>query len=157
MPEGRAVGQTAGKETLPAALFWRGGVAAGPVGCAAASATSSAVLPFLWISNAIPVINGGGGNSWITLRLRGGMGAHGTGSNADAIGARVHLTAGGKTQAQEVHAGSSYLSMHAVELEFGLGDAAIVDEIAVKWRSGRTLTLTDVDVNQTLVILEPES
>ena len=105
---------------------------------------------FVWI-------NGGGVNNWIKLRLRGGMGAHGTGSNADAIGARVYLTAGGKTQAQEVHAGSSYLSMHGVELEFGLGDAAIVDEIAVKWRSGRTQTLTDVAANRTLAILEPES
>ena len=105
---------------------------------------------FVWI-------NGGGGNNWITLRLQGAMGANGTGSNADAIGARAYLTAGGKTQVQEVHAGSSYLSMHGIELEFGLGAAETVDEIAVKWPSGRTQTLTNVAANQTLLILEPES
>ena len=104
---------------------------------------------FIWI-------NGGGANNWITLRLTGRMAIDGTGSNADAIGARVYLTAGGKTQVQEVHAGSSYLSMHSIELEFGLGDAATVDEIAVKWPSGRTQTLTDIAANRTLTILEPE-
>ena len=104
---------------------------------------------FIWL-------NGGGANRWITLRLQGRMAMDGTASNADAIGARVHLTAGGKTQVQEVRAGSSYLSMHSVELEFGLGKAEIVDEIAIRWPSGRTQTLTDIAPNQVLMILEPE-
>ena len=104
---------------------------------------------FVWM-------NGGGVNNWITLRLRGGMGIYGTGSSADAIGARAYLTAGGKTQVQEVHAGSSYLSMHSVDLEFGLGDAETVDEIVIQWPSGLTQTLTDAAANQTLLIPEPE-
>ena len=105
---------------------------------------------FIWL-------NGGGANQWITLRLQGRMAMDGTASNADAIGARAYLTAGGKTQVQEVRAGSSYLSMHSVELEFGLGDAEIVDEIAIRWPSGRTQTLTDIAPNQVLLILEPGS
>ena len=47
--------------------------------------------------------------------------------------------------------------MHSVELEFGLGDAEIVDEIVINWPSGRTLTLTEITPNQVLTIMEPES
>ena len=64
-----------------------------------------------------------------SLVLKGRMGVDGTGSNADAVGARVHLNAGGRTQIQEVRAGSSYLSMDSIALEFGIGTAVMVDEM----------------------------
>lgn len=105
---------------------------------------------FVWM-------NGGGGNHWISLRLKGRMGIDGAGSNADGVGARVYLTSGGLTQVQEVRAGSSYLSMDSIELEFGLGEAEVVDEIRVLWPSGRTQVLEDLGVNQVLEITEPES
>ena len=104
---------------------------------------------FVWI-------NGGGDNNWITLRLRGRMGVDGTGSNADALGARVYLVAGGRTQVQEVRAGSSYLSMDSIELEFGLGEAAVVDEVRVRWPSGRTQVIEDIPAGQVVQITEPE-
>ena len=110
---------------------------------------------FVWL-------NGGGTRHWITLRLRGRMAIDGSGSNADGIGARVYLTAtpaGGRaplTQVQEVRAGSSYLSMDSIDLEFGLGDSTIVDRIIIHWPSGREQTLTEVPVNQVLEIVEPE-
>ena len=109
---------------------------------------------FVWI-------NGGGGNSWITLALRGRMAIDGTGSNADGIGARVRLTSRPRrgeaptVQIQEVRAGSSYVSMDSVELEFGVGSAGTVDEISIRWPSGRTQTLRNVAVNQVLEIVEP--
>ena len=109
---------------------------------------------FVWI-------NGGGENHWLILRLTGRMAIDGTGSNADGIGARVTLVfhtaddAGAVTQVQEVRAGSSYLSMDSVDLEFGLGDAETVDEIRVAWPSGRTQTLRDVPADQVLEITEP--
>ena len=74
---------------------------------------------FLWM-------NGGGTHNWISLRLRGSMAVNGAGSNADGIGARVYLKYSPPgadepvVQVQEVRAGSSYLSMDSVELEFGL-------------------------------------
>ena len=105
---------------------------------------------FVWI-------NGGGDNHWITLTLKGRMGVDGTGSNSDAIGARVYLVAGGRTQVQEVRAGSSYLSMDSIALEFGLGDAAMADEIRVRWPSGRTQVIEDVPADQVVQITEPES
>ena len=105
---------------------------------------------FVWL-------NGGGDNHWITLLLKGRMGVDGTGSNADAVGARVYLVSGGRTQVQEVRAGSSYLSMDSIALEFGLGNAEMVDEIRVRWPSGRTQVIDDVPADQVVQITEPES
>ena len=105
---------------------------------------------FVWI-------NGGGENHWITLVLKGRMGVDGTGSNADGVGARVYLVSGGRTQVQEVRAGSSYLSMDSIALEFGLGDAGIADQIRVRWPSGKTQVIEDVPADQVVQITEPES
>ena len=82
------------------------------------------------------------------------MAVDGTGSNADGIGARVYLKAivaddsEPIIQVREVQAGSSYLSMDSVELEFGLGSASKVEEVNIIWPSGRSQTLTGLDVNQ---------
>ena len=90
------------------------------------------------------------------------MAIDGTGSNADAIGARVYVTtdAVGRSeplvQIQEVRAGSSYLSMDSVELEFGLGDVDIVGEIRILWPSGRTQTIENVGADRMILITEPE-
>ena len=109
---------------------------------------------FLWL-------NGGGNNHWITLRLKGRMGIDSTGSNADGIGARVYVrtTPEGKTkqlvQVQEVRAGSSYLSMDSIDLEFGLGTATVVEEITILWPSGRRQTLKNVPADEVVVVTEP--
>jgi hypothetical protein len=58
-------------------------------------------------------------------------------------------------QVQEVRAGSSYLSMDSLDLEFGLGRASLVDEIVIFWPSGVRQELSEVDVNQVLEIVEP--
>ena len=111
---------------------------------------------FLWLS-------GGGENNWLTLRLQGRMAIDRTGSNADAIGARVYVTTRppGSTQphvqVQEVIAGSSYLSMDSLDLEFGLGRATIAEQIEIHWPSGTTQTLRDIPANQVLGITEPQS
>ena len=110
---------------------------------------------FVWM-------NGGGDNHWVTLRLRGRMAIDGTGSNADGIGARVYLTTRPNgadkplVQVQEVLGGSSYISMDSIDLEFGLGQADRVEQIQILWPSGRRQTLTDLEVDQVLLIEEPE-
>ena len=107
-------------------------------------------------------INGGGSNHWLTLRLQGRMAIDGTGSNADGIGARVYiktvpeLSGQPQVQVQEVRAGSSYLSMDSVDLEFGVGGATEVEEITILWPSGRKQMLSNVSVDQVLLITEPE-
>ena len=89
------------------------------------------------------------------------MAIDGTGSNADAVGARVYVKTrvdgadAPLVQVQEIIAGSSYISMSSTDLEFGLGPATVVDEILITWPSGRTQTLTDVPANQLTTITEP--
>ena len=90
------------------------------------------------------------------------MAIDGTGSNADGIGARVYVTTipRGETeplvQVQEVLAGSSFLSMDSIDLEFGLGTATVVEEITIYWPSGRKQVLSDVSVDQVIGITEPK-
>ena len=105
---------------------------------------------FVWM-------NGGGGNHWITIRLKGRMAVDGTGSNADGIGARVYVKTepDAVAQVQEVRAGSSYLSMDSIDLEFGLGSAEEVTEITVLWPSGTRQVVRNVPADQVLTLTEP--
>ncbi len=109
---------------------------------------------FVWL-------NGNDDNHWLTLRLKGGMAVEGTGSNADGIGARVYVTTlpspheNPRVQVQEVRAGSSYLSMDSIDLEFGLGKADKAEKIEIIWPSGRTQVVEDVDADQIMTIMEP--
>jgi hypothetical protein len=56
------------------------------------------------------------------------------GSNRDAIGARVWLTAGGRTQVREVVSSTGHMGLAPPRaLHFGLGSAARVDRLRVRW------------------------
>ena len=108
---------------------------------------------FVWL-------NGGEGGNWLTLRLKGGMAIRGTGSNADGIGARVYLSAkvdgeSATTQVQEALGSSTFLSMNSLDLTFGLGEADRADEIVVRWPSGVTQRLEDIEANRVVVVEEP--
>ena len=110
---------------------------------------------FVWM-------NGGGHRNWLTLRLKGGMAIRGTGSNADAIGARIRLTAKtdgetASTQVQDLISGSTYLSMNSLDVTFGLGESDRADEITIRWPSGVTQILKDISANQILNVEEPEN
>jgi hypothetical protein len=72
----------------------------------------------------------GGGHHWITLQLAG------TKSNRNGIGARVQVRAGGHTQIAEVRSGGSYLSHNDMRARFGLGVAARVNAVEIRWPSG---------------------
>ena len=69
------------------------------------------------------------GNHWIKVRL------HGTKSNRSALGSRVTIRSGSKTQVQEVMSQSSYVSANDPRLHFGLGSATSVD-LEVRWPLG---------------------
>jgi hypothetical protein len=79
----------------------------------------------------------------------------GTRSNRDALGARVRLRTGSHWQLREVQSGGSYLCGHDRRLHFGLGKAAVVDEVQVWWPSGATAVLREVPANQFLTLREP--
>jgi hypothetical protein len=88
------------------------------------------------------------GTSWLQIKLVG------TVSNRDAIGARVTVLAGGKTMTREISGGSSYLARHGLTAHFGLGAAAIVDEVTIKWPSGIVQTWTGQPVNTLVTVTE---
>jgi hypothetical protein len=86
---------------------------------------------------------------WLILKLEG------TRSNRSAIGARVKLSAGSRTQFQAVESGGSYLSQNDLRLHFGIGRPALVDRIDVEWPAGARQTLTNVAADRIVNIREP--
>jgi hypothetical protein len=74
--------------------------------------------------------DGGNRRAWIGVSLLG------TKSGRDAIGARVTLSAGGKTQTRARVGGASYLTVSDPRLLFGLGDALSATSVEVRWPSG---------------------
>jgi hypothetical protein len=68
---------------------------------------------------------------WIGLKLTG----NGK-TPRDAVGTTVYLTAGGIRQREDVMSGGSYLSSSDMRAHFGLGDAASVDEVEIRWAGG---------------------
>ncbi|HWE39312.1 MAG TPA: CRTAC1 family protein, partial [Isosphaeraceae bacterium] len=73
----------------------------------------------------------GGGGHALTVLLEGSA------SNRDGVGARVTVRAGGRRQVAQRTGGGSYCSAGDPRLHFGLGDAARVDALEVRWPSGR--------------------
>lgn len=71
---------------------------------------------------------------FVTFRLEGVQ------SNRDATGALVWVTVAGRRRVAEVRNGSSYASTSDRRLHFGLGAAARIDKVEVRWPSGRHQT-----------------
>ncbi|MDP9161836.1 MAG: CRTAC1 family protein [Acidobacteriota bacterium] len=90
-------------------------------------------------------------NHWITLRFTG---KH---RNRLAVGAKVKVTAGGMAQIGEVRSGGSYLSQNDLRLHFGLGKAAKVDKVEVRWPSGETSSFRDIHGDHFYLATEGES
>ena len=78
----------------------------------------------------------------------------GTKSNRAAIGARVTIHAAGMMQFDEVRGGGSYLSQNDLRLHFGLGSAAKIDTVEVRWPSGTVENLKDVAADKIYTIVE---
>jgi hypothetical protein len=89
-------------------------------------------------------------NHWLTIALQG------TKSNRDGIGARLELTAGGRTQMAERVAGSGYLSQDDGRVHFGIGAATRVDKLIIHWPSGRQQVLSNLAVDRILKVVEPK-
>ena len=75
-------------------------------------------------------------------------------SNRNGIGARVTVTAQGRTQMREVKSGSSYLGQNDLRVHFGLGDATRVERLDVRWPTGDVETIRDVAADQIVTITE---
>ena len=92
--------------------------------------------------------DGGNRANALLVRLRGAD------ANTDAIGARIRLSVGSRTQIRDVKAGSSYLSQNDLRAHFGLGTAAQADRVEVVWPDGRMESVANVAANQIVTIAE---
>jgi hypothetical protein len=90
-------------------------------------------------------------NHWLTLDLRGAP------PNLFAYGARVTGKAAGQTWIAEVSPASSYLSSSDPRIHWGLGPIDRLDEVLVRWPSGRRQVLRDVAADRILRIDEENS
>ena len=78
----------------------------------------------------------------------------GTKSNRDGVGARVTVVTAGHKQIGERTGGGSYLSASDPRLHFGLGSAASVDRIEVRWPSGQRDVLRQVEADRLITVKE---
>jgi len=87
-------------------------------------------------------------NNWVIFKLEGTL------SNKSAIGARVEVTAGGKTFVKEVSGGAGRGSFNSLPVEFGLGNATSITNVKVRWPNGDIENFTNLNVNQKQTIVE---
>src|SRR4051794_24506887 len=69
--------------------------------------------------------------NWLMVKLTG------SGGNTDAIGAAVTARVGSTAQMRLVQSGTSYISQNDMRLHFGIGAAAQVDTLEVRWPDGK--------------------
>jgi enediyne biosynthesis protein E4 len=89
--------------------------------------------------------------NWLRVKLTGVAG------NTNAIGALIVVRAGGVTQQRLVQSGTSYISQDDMRQQFGLGTAATVESLDVRWPDGTTTTMTNVKANQQVEVVQGKS
>jgi hypothetical protein len=89
------------------------------------------------------VNEGGPAAHWLGVAVR-------EASGAPAVNAMVEVVAGGRRQVAEIRSGCTYQSQGAFEAHFGLGDAAVVDTLRVRWRDGTERVETGVAADRLL-------
>ena len=87
---------------------------------------------------------------WIQFELEGSS------SNRSAIGARVEVHWGERKQVQEVMAASGFSAQNQRRLHFGLGDAASVDRVVIRWPSGTKQEIVEPEAGRVHRIQEPD-
>jgi hypothetical protein len=70
------------------------------------------------------------------------------------VGATVYVTANGMKQREDVLSGGSYLSTNDPRPHFGLGQATKVEDIEVRWPSGKREHFIAPGVDRILTIFE---
>jgi len=87
-------------------------------------------------------------NHWVAIHTVG------TKSNRDGIGARIRVKTGARVFVDEVRSGSSYISNSDMRVHFGLGAAAKIEWIEIRWPSGLTERFANLLVDQIHTIKE---
>ena len=86
---------------------------------------------------------------WLSVRLIG------VDSNRDAIGAilTLHTTSG--DQVRQVKGGASYLSQNDNRQFWGIAKDDQIKGLTIRWPSGKVQELSDLQTNQSTIVLEP--
>ena len=94
--------------------------------------------------------NAGEGNHWLGIRLQG------TACNRDAIGALLTWSVGGVKRSRLKTHGGSYLSSHDMREVLGVGTAASIEWLEIKWPqpSGKVERFTDLPIDRYVTITE---
>ncbi|HKX26199.1 MAG TPA: CRTAC1 family protein [Blastocatellia bacterium] len=85
---------------------------------------------------------------WLSVKLTGGS------RDPDAIGATVWVTTGNRRQRADVISGGSYCSQSDLRLHFGLGGAAKVDRLEIRWPGGKREEVPIKSVDRVVTIVE---
>lgn len=97
---------------------------------------------------ALLINDGGNRANWLQLRLEGRGGTHG------GIGARVDVTASGRTQRVDARSAYSYCSASDLRVHLGLGSARAASEVVIRWPGGHVDRFPDVAANCSYVAAE---
>lgn len=100
----------------------------------------------VWIYTPSGAASGG----WLEVSLEGRR------SNRLGLGARLELSAGGRTQVREMTTAGGYQAGLAPVVHFGLGAAPSIDKLVVRWPSGALSEIAAPAPNQRLRLSEPE-
>jgi hypothetical protein len=98
--------------------------------------------PLLIFENKIPAGN------YLSVVLRGRE------SNKSGIGARLTARVGNRKIPRDLFPVNSYRSQAANCVHFGLGEADKVDQLTIRWPSGKTQVLENIEGNRRLIIEE---
>lgn len=90
---------------------------------------------------------------WLTVHPRQSSPA---GSPTHAIGARIELRAGGKTQVRSLRSSSGYLTSGPIQARFGLGAAERYESLRVRWADGTREDYPGGDADRSVVVMRGE-
>ncbi|MCJ8154454.1 FG-GAP-like repeat-containing protein [Chryseobacterium sp. SSA4.19] len=104
---------------------------------------------FLDIQNGNNIMmNAGNTNKWLKVTLKG------TQSNRNGIGARVEIYGAWGKQIRDVQSGTGFGNMSTINTHFGIGQAAAITKVIVRWPSGLVDIINNVTPNTTLNVVE---
>lgn len=87
--------------------------------------------------------------NWIKISL------HGVRSESHGLGSKVEVKFDGRSLIREIDGGgSSHISQNSTIAHFGTGNAERIDTIIVHWTGGHLQKISDIAVNQHLIIKE---
>jgi hypothetical protein len=93
---------------------------------------------------------GGNRNNWLGLQLVANR------SNPAAIGALITWQAAGMKRSRLKISGGSYLASHDPREVLGIGAAAKIDSVEIRWPSGKVDRLTNLPLNAYVKVVEGE-